>query len=189
MEIEWRDVVGYEGFYMVSRCGLIKSLGKKYTTKDGRVTSKPAKVLTQNTEKKGYKSIRLCKDGNQSIFKVHRLVAAAFIGAAPSANSQVNHKNGCKDFNHASNLEWVTPSGNIQHAVATGLFKSNKGERNPRCILSESNVIDVLRISKTGLSCAAISRLAGVSEATIRQIQKGRNWTWLTDLQSREQPG
>lgn len=188
MDIEWRDVVGYEGFYMVSRCGLIKSLGKSYTMKDGRTSRKPAKVLRQNTDKKGYKSIRLCKDGDQSIFKVHRLVANAFIGPAPETNSQVNHKNGSKDFNHASNLEWVTPKGNMQHAVKNGLFKSNKGERNPRCILSESNVIDIIRISKTGLSCAAISRLAGVSEATIRQIQKGRNWSWLTDPQSHAQP-
>lgn len=182
--LEWRDAVGYEGFYMVSKCGMVKSLGTPYTMKNGYVSRKPAKVLRLNTEKKGYKSVRLCKHGEQKLFKVHRLVAFAFIGNPPAGCDQVNHKNGVKDFNHASNLEWVSGKGNIEHAVEKGLFKSNKGERNPRCILTEDNVMDIHRISKTGLGCAAISRLAGVSEATIRQIQKGRNWSWLIDRQS-----
>lgn len=180
MDTEWRDVVGYEGYYMVSICGMVRSLGKPYTMKNGVVTNKPAKIVKLSTDHSGYKNIRLCRDGLQKTFKVHRLVANSFIGEPPNKDSQVNHKNGVKDFNHASNLEWTSPKKNMQHAVDNGLFKSNKGEKNPRCILSESNVIDVLRISKTGLSCAAISRLAGVSEGTIRQIQKGRNWAWLT---------
>lgn len=179
--IEWRDVIGYEGFYMVSRCGLVRSLGTPYTMKNGVTTRKPAKVLSPNTEHKGYKSVRLCKDGEQKIFKVHRLVAFAFIGEPGDGCNQVNHKNGIKDFNHASNLEWVSGKKNMEHAVENGLFKSNKGEKNPRCVLTESNVIDIRRLSNTGLSCAAISRLAGVSEGTIRQIQKGRNWSWLIE--------
>lgn len=56
---------------------------------------------------------------------IHILVADAFLGPKPEG-LQVNHIDGVKDNNTPSNLEYVTHSGNIKHAYATGLIDLNK---------------------------------------------------------------
>ena len=52
----WRDVVGYEGLYMVSNKGNVKSLNYKRTRKE--------KVLKACKKPNGYLKIILWKDGN-----------------------------------------------------------------------------------------------------------------------------
>jgi hypothetical protein len=55
---------------------------------------------------------------------IHRLVAAEFLGTCPKG-IQVNHKDGDRLNNHASNLEYVTPSENTRHSVVAGLLTRN----------------------------------------------------------------
>lgn len=50
---------------------------------------------------------------------VHQLVALAFLG--PAHGRQVNHKDGDKENNHRSNLEYVSHRENLYHAMETGL--------------------------------------------------------------------
>lgn len=64
-------------------------------------------------------------DGIKS-HKVHRRVAMAFIPNKNKERKWVNHINGNKWDCHVKNLEWVTPSENVQHAVDTGLIKITK---------------------------------------------------------------
>jgi hypothetical protein len=63
---------------------------------------------------------------------VHRLVAFAWLGSAPTdKHVWSNHKDGNKSNNNASNLEWTTISQNIQHAIDTGLKVVKKGIESP----------------------------------------------------------
>jgi len=85
--------------------------------KDGQVWSHFFnKFLKQQTDKQGYKTIKLYDDGDGTYkrYKIHRLVAITYI---PNPNNllQVNHKDGNKQNNHVDNLEWVTPKENTQH--------------------------------------------------------------------------
>ena len=62
---------------------------------------------------------------NKTYYYIHRLVAAAFIeNKTPLIRRWVNHIDGNKKNNAVSNLEWVTPKENTEHAIAKGLIKN-----------------------------------------------------------------
>ena len=117
---EWRDVVDYEGLYMVSNCGRVKSLNYNHTGKE--------EVLKENTNKKGYKIIYLYKNGKRQKYKIHRFVAKAFI---PNANNfpEVNHKDEDKTNNKVDNLEWCTAEYNINYGT-----RNEKLSKKIKCI-------------------------------------------------------
>ena len=71
MNEEWKDIKGYEGKYQVSNLGRIKSLNYNHTKKE--------KILDIKPRKDGYMYVGLFKNGKRKSFKVHRLVAEAFI--------------------------------------------------------------------------------------------------------------
>ena len=83
------------------------------------------KVPKTNTD--GYFCLRVKPCGK--IYKVHRIVAMAFI-PNPENKPQVNHIDGNKQNNHISNLEWVTAKENVNHAWKTGLSKPLFGKNS-----------------------------------------------------------
>lgn len=52
---------------------------------------------------------------------VHRVVADCFLGQMPDVELTVNHKNGNKLDNRASNLEYIYADENTKHAFQNGL--------------------------------------------------------------------
>jgi hypothetical protein len=75
--------------------------------------------------KKGYHLVSLEIAGRTHLRYVHRLVLMAFVGPGPLAN----HDDGRKGNNRLHNLSWTTPSGNMQHAWATGLMPRTRATR------------------------------------------------------------
>lgn len=71
--------------------------------------------MAQNKEINGYPIVMLTKNGRQSCYLAHRLICMAFHGPSPTGKPLVNHKNRDKCDNRASNLEWVSRSGNAKH--------------------------------------------------------------------------
>lgn len=67
---------------------------------------------------KGYKRVSLTKDGESKKYFIHRLVANEFLEKI-KGKEYINHKNGVKDDNNLSNLEWCTPSENEHHSYNT----------------------------------------------------------------------
>ena len=121
MEEVWKDIAGYEGFYQVSNTGKVKSLvgwdGHKYVNRE--IMINPYK---QKTNKSEYlrSVVKLKKHGEHKDFKVHRLVAQAFINNKNNYNV-VNHKDGNPLNNSIDNLEWCTQKHNCKHAIENGL--------------------------------------------------------------------
>lgn len=114
---EWRPIKGFDSRYLVSSDGAIVS--NDYKCSGRRVTLKPA------LDKKGYlRTVLLDNSGKYRTVKIHRLVANAFIDN-PDGLPQVNHINGIKTDNNASNLEWVTNIENAHHALDNGLFRNS----------------------------------------------------------------
>lgn len=122
MEEIWKDILGYEGIYMVSNIGRVKSLDRYIDHPITKKTLLKGVMREIDINSDGYPLIRLCKNGMSVSRSVHRYVAEAFI-PNPLNLPEVNHKNGVKTDNSVENLEWVTRSENQLHAYATGLKK------------------------------------------------------------------
>lgn len=121
---EWRDVVGYEGYYQVSNFGQVRSCDR-VIEHHGYKQFWHGKLITKNkykyTKPNLYILVSLNRAGVSKIKGVHRLVAEAFIPNLDN-KEQVNHIDGNKHNNYVGNLEWATRSENISHAWKSGLI-------------------------------------------------------------------
>lgn len=134
----WKDIPGYEGYYKASSLGRIKKM--PYITKNrvGGLMQKEERIIKPTKSKKGYLKTRLyLSPTNFKPYSVHRLIAITFLSPPDKSMDQVNHINGLKDDNRASNLEWSNNSHNIKHAWANGLHKPNlpKGTGSPHAVI------------------------------------------------------
>ena len=66
---EWRDVKGYEGYYQVNPFGEIRRIHKHTAYRK----------LKSVFDRYGYLYVCLSKDGISKKYKVHRIVAEAFL--------------------------------------------------------------------------------------------------------------
>jgi hypothetical protein len=126
MEI-WKDIKGYEGIYQVSNLGRVKSLARKVIKAYGAEHNLSEKIKSVNSDNFGYSVIRL-HNGSGKTFKVHRLVANAFLGEPNGL--EVNHIDGNKSNNNLNNLEYCTKSENLKHCWDNGLRQFVKPYRN-----------------------------------------------------------
>lgn len=108
----WKDINGYEGYYQVSNFGKVMSMGHKFKCKDGKVKAHKSKVLKPCIGSKGYLHINLCKEGTRKSVTVHSLVANAFVENKFNLK-EIDHRNGIKTDNQATNLKWTTRQGNL----------------------------------------------------------------------------
>lgn len=85
-------------------------------------------IHTGYVSEQGYRMIQVVSDtGQRRIVGIHRLLALAYIPCPGDPETMIpNHRDGNKQNNELSNLEWTTYSGNITHAYATGLRTDNR---------------------------------------------------------------
>jgi hypothetical protein len=166
---EWKDVVGYEDFFRVSNLGNVFS---KRTNRLLKLEISPTGYLVFSTKFGG-------RNGTCKLFRVHRLVAEAFI-ENPDHKPYVNHRNGIKSDNQVSNLEWVTHSENIRHAFDNGLINSAKGIAAGNNKLSEDDVISIRReYLENRTPYRELARRFGVKHVAVGQLLRRETWVHL----------
>lgn len=173
MAVEWRTVNGYEGKYEVSSSGDVRSVERTRRGHRGAPTVVRPRVMKANRAAHGYLSLQLCKDGLASTVHVHRIVAEAFV-PNPLRFSEVNHKDGVKSNNSASNLEWSSRHGNMRHASKSGLLAV--GSRHGNSKLCEEDIPSIRRRFASGESQRQIAHDYGVGSEAIRFVILGRTW-------------
>lgn len=175
MEENWKPVVGFEGLYEVSDLGRIRSLER--TCVCGKAKRMPVKsrILKPIDHQRGYLVVRLHGlDGASKQVKIHRIVAATF-HENPLGLREVDHVNGNKHDNRAANLEWVSPSENMQRAVNLGLKKPSRGEDAGSAKLTDSKVREMRQLRPVR-TYQEIATLFGVTTMTAFNAIKGRTW-------------
>ncbi len=178
MEEIWKDVAGYEGLYQVSNMGGVKRLSfityNKYYKRE--TIHKENHLRPTPHYQNNYLSVMFSKNKKQKRIMVHRLVAIHFI-SNPNNYRTVNHKNGNKQQNCVSNLEWMSHKQNVNHAIEIGLM-DNAGENNGQCKITEKEAKEIKNL-KGKLSSAKVAQTYGLSSSHILRIWSGKKWAHI----------
>lgn len=150
---EWKDIKGYEGLYQVS------NLGRVYSNKSN-------KLLKSRLDRGGYSYLNLYNNGISKWYKIHRLVAIAFI-PNPENKLTVNHIDEDKTNNVVSNLEWATMKE-----------QNNHGTRLERTSITQGTKIIAIDIANgeynTYHSLSECGRKLKLNKSNICSVLKGR---------------
>lgn len=165
MEIEWRPIPGFEGAYEVSRCGRVRSLGRKVVQSNGAWQIIEGTVLVARVDTSGYEGVTLSMRRTR---RVHRLVAQVFLAPVPGKD-HVNHIDGNKRNNYASNLEWCTRAENAAHAARLGIGSGSTK-------LTAEDVRQIRSEHTNGTAVRQLARRFNVHRISIRKIIRGETW-------------
>lgn len=118
----WKPIIEYEGLYEISNLGRVKSLRRKVKTGFG--TRLQPEIILRDQNNQGYRNVQLKANGNIKNFKVHTLVAQAFL-----PKPEINHIDENKSNNNVENLEWVSHKQNMNCGTVNKRM-SDKGKIN-----------------------------------------------------------
>lgn len=171
MKIEiWKPCAGFEWNYEISNMGRLRTLGKTKNYSFPR-------MLHPAINGDGYLGTNIVRaDGKKTSVQIHRLVAATFI-ENPENKPIVNHIDGDKTNNAASNLEWCTIRENNLHAYRIGLCP--KGEEKANHKLTREAVEFIRQHYKPHsreFGSRALGRKFGVSNVTIIKAARNEHW-------------
>ena len=175
MQEAWKPIPGYEDKYEASNLGAIRSVARTTTTSGGRTRKVPSKDFLARTLNRRYAIVSLSDNGAVKTISVHRLVAITFI-PNPNSMPEINHIDGDKFNNAASNLEWVTRAQNNDHAISTGLKPPVLGSQHGMSKLDEHKVLQIRQLLSIGIVGNELAKRFGVSKYTISLIKRGKTW-------------
>jgi hypothetical protein len=178
MQEIFKDIKGYEGLYQISNLVCVKSLERFADVSNGGkrlVKQRILKTCMMGTNC-GYVGVVLCKESKYKSFRIHRLIAIAFI-PNPDNKPCVNHLDGNKLNNNIDNLEWCTHSENNKHALKTGLRKPFKHENNP-CAKLNMLQVNIIRHCKGDIKSNELSKIFNISLSSIHRLHSNiKSWS------------
>lgn len=160
-EERWQAIPNYKGLYEVSSLGRVRSLNYRKTGK--------TQILKLVINKKGYLQVELWKEGKKKNYKVHRLVAEAFL-ENPQNLPQVNHLDENKQNNNVENLEYCDLK-----------YNCNYGTRNERMGKAKNKKVICLELNKIFESAKEAAEYLDYSRGSLSAaITKGYKVRGLT---------
>lgn len=188
----WKDIPQFEGLYMVSSLGRIKSVG----TPGLKGWKGQTRILRHRYNRKGYHLTALYKDGLRFNPAIARLVALVFI-PNPDNKPQVDHIDNNKHNNSVDNLRWVTSSENMKNeisvahrkAVTKGRFLYGAKGKKPKHGAELYNAKPIVGINLTtkevvNFECISATREHGFFNANVSKVcrkimTKTHGWTFF----------
>lgn len=143
-----------------------------YVSAMGKVIGRANKILRPGLAggANGYPAVDIPVPKRKSM-KIHLMVAECWLGKKPRGMI-VNHKDGNKRNYRRSNLEYTTNSGNVDHALDTGLQKHG-GDRSWSAVTNVVALKIVKRI-KSGERNVDIAERFDVPPYIVRDIKSGK---------------
>lgn len=173
MFIEYRPVVGYEG-YRVGSDGSVWS--RRVAGKRWGDFSTTWRRLNIWLNKGGYPCVSMKADKGSThpdLRRVHRLVLEAFAGPAPPG-MECLHLDNNRANSAIDNLKWGTRKENMEQMVASGT--SAKGIKNHKAKLTDDNIIAIRKLVLSGKTHKEIAREFGVVRSVISLISSRKIW-------------
>ena len=189
---EWRDVVGWEGYYMVSSFGRVVSLSRTITEKTGKTYVKRHLLMKPTANHCGgilYYQVSLCSNGIRKVSFVHRLVALAFI-SNHNNRTEIDHIDANGLNNNVLNLRWCNHSENNMNPISR---QRQSDSHNGKILFAKRKKIVRMQDGKPckiydslseaendGFKHSCVSRCCNGS----RSHYKGYNWMYLSDYET-----
>jgi hypothetical protein len=139
------------------------------------INKNTGKALRPQVNNCGYARVNMCKDGKKPRFFIHRIVAECYI-PNPHNLPQVNHKDGNKSNNAASNLEWCTSSENHRHSFANLGRKPTRvcGERSGAFKISLLKIEEARQRKSSGELIKNIAKDYGIHRKYLGALLSGK---------------
>ena len=135
------------------------------------VQRQKGKVISACPARHGYLEVAVMVQGKRRKYRVHRLVARAFVGGYFEGAS-VDHLDGNKTNNRCDNLEWVTLSENTRRQWESGLVDL-RGELAPGAKLTNLQAHAVAVLYDNNFPPSQIAEWFNVSAAAVYKIANG----------------
>lgn len=168
----WKDIKVFNNKYSVSNFGRIKRNIPYFKSFAGR-------FLKFQKNHAGYLVVSITLNRILKTMKVHNIVAMEFIGERLKGK-EINHKDGNKENNYLSNLEYVTRRENVVHAFTNGLNKGRKGEECGNSTLTNKQVMEIRnKYNPRIYSSRKLAKEFNVTQPTILRIIHKKTWSHI----------
>jgi hypothetical protein len=181
----WKDVVGYEGRYLVSNLGRVVSLvprvvANPYDPQNPRILDRPPTLLKLTCRKNRHNRVfaLLSLDNKKRQWPVAHLVLTAFVGPRPTGAQACHFPDRDPRNNRLDNLQWGTLHTNLSHKL---LQATDQRDGARQCIrLSHAQLLRIRELYATGrYSYPQLARQFGASVNTIGRVVRRDTWDFV----------